>query len=201
MKREVAIGSLDPGWSIKDSFQVLQLFVINKSRDYGLEQHCFMNHPHKVDTMVNVVLNPYMFSGDIGFVKKTADSLYQHYDDFDEENEHTFKNMILKSLHPDLKAKVNGLEDQNDRALVTWIKVVRQWKIITSEQATKLKHELEGCLIQKFDRMDVVVALEFIKPRAEALYDTRDWDPLFIIPFLRSLFNAYPNDSEFHLGW
>ena len=201
MKREAAIGHLEPGWSLKDSFQTLQVFVINKCRDYGMEQHCYLNHPHQTTTMVNAVLNPHMFSDNLDFVKRTADTLYAKYDDFDKENERVFKNMLLKSLHPDLKTKVHGLEDQRDRALVTWIKIVRQWKILTGEQATKLKEELKNCTLNKFDRMDVRAALDFIKPRAEALYDTREWDPLLIIPFLRSLFHAYPTDSEFHLGW
>ena len=168
--------------------------------NHGMEQNCHLKHPHKA-TMINVVRHPHMFSTDLPLLEKAVKDQMQHYDRFDSENDRALRAMILKSVDPSIRQEVTGLDHMHDGALVTWIKIVREWSIMTKEKSTAVARAVRETHIRTFPGMSVSLAVAHLKPLCASLMDTRDYDPLMLEPFLKSLHSAFPSDSPEHLAW
>ena len=109
--------------------------------------------------------------------------------------------MILKSVAPAIRQEVTGLDNMHDGALITFIKIVREWSIMTREKSAAVAKAVKDTHIASFPGMSISLAVAHLKPLCESLMDTHDYDPLFLEPFLQSLHSAYSPNSPEHLGW
>ena len=165
-----------------------------------MQQNCYLKHPTK-NEMVNVVQNPHLCSGDLPLLIKNVKAQMTEYDRYDSENDRALQTCILGSIDSDLSMQVSGLSDMADGALVTWIKIVREWSIMTNEKKTAIMKHIEGTTIQSFQGMNVSTAVEQLKPLCASLVNTRDYDPLLLESFLMSLHSAFDTNSPEHLTW
>jgi hypothetical protein len=151
---------------------------------------------------MNIIRHPHVYARDLQYVKSTVQDLIDNkFDEWDKENDRTFRSLLLSSVNSALKDTVAGLADLDDPALVTWIKIVREWTILTREQANLLIDEVKACNLKDFPGMNVSLAVEYLRPRLDALYETREYDPSVLLDFLRSLHGAYPVESSHHYEW
>ena len=166
-----------------------------------MEQHEFLPDPHDSTKMVNAILHPHAFARDLEATTKTAKSQAKRYDGYDEGNDQLAHEFLLQCLDTELNEKVGGLDHSDDLFIVTWIKVVRSWTIMTREQAHAIKQQVQGYRIQSVPGMNLSVAVAFLRPRLNALLETREIDPMDLMGFLKSLHGVYSVDSEHHLPW
>ena len=122
--------ALNPTWNVKQRLAPLQQHIISVALDYGMEQNCYIKHPNK-NEMINLIEHPHIFSGDLPRLTKAWDDQKAHHDRWDSENDGALRTLILNSVDAPLRNKVSGLHDMDDGALVTWIKIVREWSIMT----------------------------------------------------------------------
>ena len=201
LKRYAEIRNLEPKWDLSTPLADLQKFLVLTLKNHGMEQCMYLPHPNNSQEMVNVIMHPHIFARDIMKTKTAVAIQALEYDEWDEENDTTFRDLLLGSLEQKLSNKVCGLHDIGDKALVVWIKLICQWKILTDAQTKKLKAEIEQCRIQQFPGMNLEEAALYLRPRMQALMDTRDYDPSIIQDFLKSLHGCFPTDSPEHLEW
>ena len=107
----------------------------------------------------------------------------------------------MQCLDSELNEKVGGLDHSNDLFLITWIKVVRSWSIMTRERAQAINSQVKAYRIQSVQGMNLSVAVAYLRPRLNALLETREIDPADLQGFLKSLHGVYPVESEHHLPW
>ena len=192
--------ALDPPWQKKQRLTVLQEHLITQAGNFGMQQNCYIQHPTKPE-MVNIVEHPHVYSSDLALLVQKAEAQIQKYDRYDSENDRALRKVILDSVEPTLRQQVSGLSDLNDGALVTWIKIVREWSIMTREKSAAVMELIKSTKIQSFNGMNVSDAVDHLRPLCASLYDTRDYDPLVLEPFLMSLHSAFPSNSPEHLSW
>ena len=193
--------ALDPKWQKKHKLTTLQQHIVKQLVKTGMEQHCYLPHPYKPNEVINVVKHPHIVSRDLDFIRKECTKQARAYDDWDRENVEYARDLLLDSIHPSLHPTVAGINDEDDPFLVTWIKVVREWSILTREKAEAVRAQIETCDIRNFHGMDVAQAVDYLRPLCDGLYETREYDPIKLIDFVRTLFNAFPADSPYHLRW
>ena len=122
---------LDPVWTKSTKLSVLQDHVHKMLVHSGMEQHEYLPDPHKPTRMVNAILQPHLFARDLEATTATIKAQSKHYDGYDQGNDQLAHDFLLKCLDQDLNDKVGGLDHTDDLFLVTWIKVVRAWNIMT----------------------------------------------------------------------
>ncbi|CAB9501650.1 unknown protein [Seminavis robusta] len=123
------------------------------------------------------------------------------YDSWDNENDYSFRTHLLDCIDPELHEAVSGIQDIGDHSLVTWIKLVQQWSILTAEKSHKIISEVNAFTLQQCPALDMSLGIQQLRPRIQALCDTRDYDPKLLYTFLESLHGAYPVDNKHHLEW
>ena len=199
--------ALDPKWSKNKPLIGLQQHLMQSLIEAGMEQCAYLPSPKTVlsgqtPELVNAIMKPHMFSRNIDHVRKATADFYAKFDDWDKENDAAARKLILCCTDEALNTAVNGRADVQDRALVTWIKVIREWQILTREKATMLKSQILNCKISQFHGMNVKTAVDFLLERCEALHETREYDPILLKEFIRSLYHCYGKDSpDLHRWW
>ena len=197
----LGLKALDPVWTKSTKLSVLQNHVHQHLVASGMEQHEYLPDPHKPTRMVNVILQPHLFARDLEATTAAAKSQAQLYDGYDQGNDQMAHEFLLQCLDSDLNDKVGGLDHSDDLFLVTWIKVVRSWSIMTRERAQAIKLQVKNYRIQSVPGMNLSVAVAYLRPRLNALLETREIDPADLQGFLKSLHGIYPVESEHHLPW
>lgn len=192
---------LDPVWTKGTKLSVLQNHVHQHLVASGMEQHEYLPDPHKPTRMVNVIMKPHLFARDLESTTKAVKSQAKLYDGYDQGNDQMAHEFLLSCLDSELNDKVGGLDHSDDLFLVTWIKVVRSWTIMTRERAQAIKKQVQAYRIQSVPGMDLSVAVAYLRPRLNALLETREIDPSDLQGFLKSLHGVYPVESEHHLPW
>jgi hypothetical protein len=143
VKRTANIPTKDPVWTRKDKLSELQAFVMETLQEYGMEQCAYAPHPDpNVKEMINAVEHPHNFTLDLPKFTASINSLYQKFDQYDRVNDALFRKFLLKSFDKNLLDKVNSVQYKGERALVTWIRLVSQHRILTTEQSADLKKKV-----------------------------------------------------------
>jgi len=188
---EHRLPGLEPKWKTTESITRLQTHLLKLLVNNGMEQCAYLPHPNPIKhDMINVVKHPFMTGTDLNHVKTATNTLYHtHFDSWDKENDRAFQQLILDCLDPALLKTVSGLDDLEERALVTWIKVVRQYTILTREQAQKLTREVKSCLLSSFPGRSVPLAVDYLRVRVNTLYETKEYDPIILVDFLMSFYD------------
>ena len=193
--------ALEPAWTKQTKLSVLQNHIHQHLVASGMEQHEYLPDPHKPTRMVNVILKPHLFARDLEATTNSVKSIAKCYDGYDQGNDQLAHKFLLDCLDSELNEKVGGLDHSDDLFLVTWIKVVRNWTILTRERAQAIKKQVQDYRIQQVPGMDLSVAAAYLLPRLNALKETREIDPVDLLGFLKSLHGVYPVESEHHLPW
>ena len=99
---------LDPKWKKTTRLTVLQKHLLNTLTKFGMEQHCYVKHPHK-DDVLNIVEHPHVVSHDMDFVGRITAEQTKCYNEWDKENAQHLKQLLLDSLDPKVQEKVSSL--------------------------------------------------------------------------------------------
>ena len=153
---------LEPVWTKSTKLSVLQNHVHQHLVASGMEQHEYLPDPHKPTRMVNAILHPHLFARDLDATKKVVLSQAKLYDGYDQGNDQLAHEFLLQCLDSELNEKVGGLDHSNDLFLITWIKVVRSWSIMTRERTQAIKSQVRAYRIQSVQGMNLLVAVAYL---------------------------------------
>ena len=193
--------AMSPPWSKSMKLSLLQNHVMQHLVSCGMEQHAYLPDPHKPTKMVNAILQPHLFARNLEATKGAINNQAKLYDEYDQGNDTLAHDFLLSCLDAGVNDTVGGLDNRSDLFLLTWIKVVRNWTIMTRERAQAIKAEVKAVTIKQFQGMDMRLAVAYLKPRLNALLETREIDPADMFGFYKSLHGVYPVESEHHLPW
>lgn len=195
---------LEPKWSKDKPLLTLQKHLMTNLVEYGMEQCAYLpnrSRPGVPVEMINIILSPHMFSRDMDHVRSATAVLETKHDSWDQENDQAFRKLILSSVDDKIEAAVNGRADWDDSAQVTWIKVVREWQILTREKGQMLISQIRNCKISSFPGMNVATAVDYLIARCEALYEIREYNPIDLLEFIQTLHGCFDPGSPYHYQW
>ena len=119
-----------------------------------MEQCAHLRNPTDSTKVVNVVRHPHLFTRCLDFVEEEAAFFAGKHDAEDKENETCFKEFLVNSISDDMARRVNGIAQQEDLALVTFVKIMRELQILSKEEGEEIKQQLKDMTITTFKRQD-----------------------------------------------
>ena len=90
---------LEPKWKKTAKLTTLQQHLLTVLVKCGMEQHCYLRHPHKPNEMLNVIEHPHLISGNMDYVRREVAWQIARYDGWDEENAENAKQFLLDCVH------------------------------------------------------------------------------------------------------
>lgn len=195
------IEPLEPKFKRTDKLEAFQTHLLNLLERNGSEQCGYLWDPRDPTVMINVIEHPHQVSTSFDHVKTMAQRFTSLFDQLDEENDSNFREVLLQSLEPSFKARIDSMKTRGERAIVTWIRIVREVRIMTDEQESTIARKIQSCKIQDFTGMNFKLAKATLEPLCDSLSDVNAYDAKDLLPFLRTLATCLPVASPYFGQW
>ena len=195
---ESRLDMFEPKFKVTDPFEPFQTHILETLEKNGMQQHAYLRDPKDKNKVINVVEHPHLIARELSLVKTEADYFGKRFDEWDEENDTNFREILLGSIDKDLRKKVASLDNRHERAIITWIRIVREIKVMTPEEEEAIKARIEAADIKSFPGMDIKLAVEYLKPLCNQLVESNAYDPKYLLKFLRTLPTCLPVESPFY---
>ena len=151
--------------------------------------------------MIDAFLTPDVFTNDMAKTRAEVKRLAGKYDETDKEDDQEFRSLILDCMEPSFRREFEDLKQQDDPAILTWLKVVRSLKVVTYKQVLALQQEVQTCDIRSFPGQDVQQAFSYLSQRVRVLKSMGEYNPLDLIPFLNTLSGSVTTEANKVKWW
>ena len=194
---------LSPLLKKNGSREAIQTHLIKVRNDNGWEALGYLRSPDpsKADCMIDAFLTPDVFTNDMAKTRAEVKRLAGKYDETDKEDDQEFRSLILDCMEPSFRREFEDLKQQDDPAILTWLKVVRSLKVVTYKQVLALQQEVQTCDIRSFPGQDVQQAFSYLSQRVRVLKSMGEYNPLDLVPFLNTLSGSVTTEANKVKWW
>lgn len=183
-----------------DNLNRLQIHLLQEAKNCGVHYLLFLPDPSDPDTNINVVEYPHLVSRNYATIVTYIEQMQTLYDLWDQQNLKKLKDCLRLSLDEELREAVLDVHQQDDHPLITFLKVVRHAKMMTSTEVEALENSIKKFDPRKVPNVDINVVVRMLKTSIKALKDVGQYHPRLLLKFLPELLTNMV-EEKYEMSW
>ena len=187
------VGGLSSKLSPKSDQKVFLRSVWDRMVECGMDTTMYLPDPHS-GKMISVVTDHPRFTSKTA--QKSAKILHSRFDGYDKVNDNAAVQFILNSLKEEMKNEIKDDMEEDDPAVVVWMRVIETFRSTSVSRYDKLKSQLKGIKPSQYSQENLIKMVQDMQKIEMELKKGGQWDHNLTLSILENALEAGGDNNE-----